>query len=214
MAIPTFEAVSTGNTTSSVLELIVPHTVPGSLTDSMVVVLVTSDQFAEATSCLWNASSTTAMTPIEFVTGNFWSQGFYLLNPESGTHSADVYWTTTSNDIGVTVMTFSGAKAVSGANQSGGTGTSPSVAVTTVADDSMLVSFTMSQDTDVAPAGSETERSEFGVGAYRVSSQTLGVATAGTNNMTQTLTDSKTYQINAFSIDSVDTGFLPQLIII
>lgn len=211
MANPTFQAVSTGKSTGTVLSLAVSHTVPSSLANSTLVVMVSSTTSRVVNTGDYNGAGLTAMS---VTSGIFFTDVLYMLNPPAGTANVNLTWAAFSANIMVTVYTISDTSIpdVIHTTPTGftGGGTSTGDSITTLKDNSLILGF-VGTDNSVThtTGGSQTEKSNFTAQntTYRVSSSYLPTTTAGSysfsTSVSNTLTD---YQYTTVSMPPTPKG--------
>ncbi|MBX4215425.1 hypothetical protein KW797_00520 [Candidatus Parcubacteria bacterium] len=192
-------SVSTGAGGNSVSTLTIAHTVAASLVNGLLMVFVTSPQFAAATGATWNG---TAMTQVSMSSNNFWISCFYLRNPAAASANVVISFDTAANQPVATVVTFENAGVPSIKGTDSATGTAPSVTVVTTKDNSLLMEWMMSAAASHSQGAGQTELSNLlsNNGSWRHSSSYKGVATAGSASMSATIGSSQVYQMSVIVV--------------
>lgn len=199
---PTVQSVSTIAPTDNQTSASGSHTVAGGLTDSVMIVMINSPQFAEATSANWNGTSMTKLSIGS--SSNYWCSAYYLLDPEAGTYNVGVGWSVIEREAVITALTIDNSGIPVYLGEDNNFTGNPSFTGNTTEDDALVVEFIMSQVTTHAPSGSETERSDLtsNTGNYRHSTESLAVATAGSMTIGVTFGANKTYQMKVLQFSA------------
>lgn len=204
MAIPTFQSASNGASTGTILTMNVAHTVPSSLNNATMLVLVTSPSAASAASATWNGNT---MTSIPVTSGNFFMSAFYILNPTSGAHNVTVNWNIFSANICVTIITISDTTipdVVHTTSGFTGAGTTASDSITTTKANALVVDFVMTDNTVTHIQGTgQTEESNFTAQntIFRQSTSYKSFVSPGSQTMSITTSANSTdYQMATVSL--------------
>ncbi len=102
MAVPAFDGVVTDTSVNNQATATIGHTVNASLTNSLLIVMV-STSVAVASTCTWDG---TPMTRLFSINGSGNPVFFYLQAPASGTHNIVVTWPVNAFSAAVTIATL------------------------------------------------------------------------------------------------------------
>lgn len=211
MAIPAVNGTnSTGAVAGEAQTLTQSHTVGSSLTDSILVAMITNIQGDNITSATWNGD---AMTRAGTFANVFFKDIFYIRNPDSGTHDFVGSWDIFSRGLAVSLITVTGVKGVAGVINSSGYSSSATLTVTTVNSDALVLATTASATTTHTQTGSQVQQTNFtvdnGVGyVSRHSTLSLDCATAGAQALSVTLGTTVDEAMMGISLESI-ASFIP-----
>lgn len=149
---------SSGVEEASDLSFSISHTIGASLSNSCLIVAVTSMTGANPTGVTWNG---TAMTLAQSATTNGYVSIWYLLNPTAGTHDVEATWAVNTAEKAIHALTFTGVSAVGNGATASGTSTVASVSLSPTTQNTMFVIATGSTSTTHAPGTGQLERTDL-----------------------------------------------------
>jgi hypothetical protein len=161
-----YDAVSSG-TAQNATSVTASHTVTGS--DTILVCMVNNNEQDWSDDMDFNGDAmTTGSSQNKDV---FFARTYYLINPDTGTHTVTANYPATEDAISLICLSFTGAKQSDQPDSTSDTGKydgEPSTDVTVVSETTMLVGFAFSEadTTDIVPADSQTEVADVTLTAY------------------------------------------------
>lgn len=183
------------------------HTVDPSLTNSVVLVMVTSATGSNPTATMDGV----AMTRVSLGVANYVSTFFYVRNPTAGSRSITINWSVAATDIGVTTVTFKDAGTPAFNAESDGTATSITAGVTSTIAKSIFVEWIASAATTQTANADQIEISNFTIATSSVqcSSSYKPAPYAGTTTIGAVFGGSVAFQMNVVLIPPATTPINP-----
>lgn len=192
-------SVTASSNTTSELSTTQSFTITAPPVDTILIAYMTNPQGSSTSSATWNG---TTMTRTD-LTSNFFTDVYYLINPEQGTHDLVYNFPSYTGAKAWTIFLAAGVRGISNISGAGGTSTNATHSITTAKAASLIIGFCASYASTHTQGAGQTELSNIAVSSLlnASSSQKDGVA-AGSQTLNTTLGTNTTWQYTLLSLDS------------